>query len=102
MKTTLASRLLAGIGLASAAFSHAIPAIPAYRGPTRSKRAGKSSRYVRGLQNHFARQQRERMEKSKQHPLRDEHGAYTVVGRDAETSTGRRMWVAGISAQRGY
>lgn len=36
------------------------------------------------------------------HPLRDGHGAYTVVGRDAETNTGRRMWVAGISAQRGY
>ena len=34
--------------------------------------------------------------------LRDDHGAYTVVGRDCETNSGRRMWVGGISAQRGY
>ncbi len=50
--------------------------------------------------NHWAKVRREAM--SKVGLLRDEHGAYTVVGRNCETSTGRRMWVAGISAQRGY
>lgn len=37
-------------------------------------------------------------------PLRDEHGAYTVVGRKTASNgeTIKRMWLAGISAQRGY
>ena len=36
---------------------------------------------------------------------RDEHGAYTLVGRGElpnGVTDGRRMWLAGISAQRGY
>ena len=31
---------------------------------------------------------------------RDEHGAYTLVGKDWQGE--KRMWLAGISAQRGY
>lgn len=36
---------------------------------------------------------------------RDEHGAYTLVGRGEMPNgrtDGRRVWLAGISAQRGY
>ena len=33
--------------------------------------------------------------------LRDENGAFTLVGRKPLTGV-RRMWLAGISAQRGY
>ena len=50
------------------------------------------------------------------HPLRDEHGAYTLTGRNRKTFftwksgrvdhtgwlPGRRTWLAGVSAQRGY
>lgn len=32
---------------------------------------------------------------------RDEHGAYTLVGRGGSDSR-RRIWLAGISAQRGW
>jgi hypothetical protein len=44
-------------------------------------------------------------------PLRDEHGAYTLVGRapiakhapeNIQAHMPRRKWLAGISAQRGY
>lgn len=34
------------------------------------------------------------------HPLRDEHGAFTLVGNDKRH--GMRKWLGGISAQRGY
>jgi hypothetical protein len=65
-------------------------------------RVGGVGGYGKGLAASFARKQRDRMEAAKQHPLRNEDGAFTVTGRDAETSTGRRIWLAGISAQRGY
>lgn len=109
MKTSLASRLLAGIGLTSAAFSH-VNSAPAFRGPTRSKRGAKKSRYVDGLMNHFARRQRDRMQAKRMHPLRDEHGTYTLTGAlehpplhaNGTNYPKRRKWLAGISAQRGY
>ena len=56
--------------------------------------------FGRGLMRAAARKRAEAMPKVG--TLRDENGAFTVVGRDCETSTGRRMWLAGISAQRGY
>ena len=37
--------------------------------------------------------------------LRDEHGAYTLVGRNElpnGITGGRRIWLAGVSAQRGF
>lgn len=49
-----------------------------------------------------------RTRKQHQHPLRDQHGAYVLVGQppyaaDAiNPNRGRRIWLAGISAQRGY
>lgn len=54
-----------------------------------------------------------RVHQQHKHPLRDEHGAYTLVGRNTfvpsaqpwdqdEWVPGRRVWLAGISAQRGY
>ena len=45
-----------------------------------------------------------RKHKQHVHPLRDEHGAYTLTGALIRTEEGvtRRKWLAGISAQRGY
>ena len=48
-----------------------------------------------------------RKHKQHTHPLRDEHGAYTLVGARVRVVGGmivqkRRKWLAGISAQRGY
>jgi hypothetical protein len=52
---------------------------------------------------------KDRVHKQHKHPLRDENGAYTLVGRGKPSSQAfaslmslRRMWLAGISAQRGY
>jgi hypothetical protein len=54
---------------------------------------------------------KDRVHKQHKHPLRDEHGAYTLVGRapiaqhapdNIKQHMPRRMWLAGISAQRGY
>ena len=48
---------------------------------------------------HAAKLAEVRKHKQHKHPLRDEHGAYTLTGRYEH---GRRVWLAGISAQRGY
>jgi hypothetical protein len=59
-------------------------------------------RYDNGQHPQFPK---DRVHKQHKHSLRDEHGAYTLVGRDQMPGTGfdgRRMWLAGISAQRGY
>lgn len=77
---------------------------------TKQKSAGA---YSRGLQNAWNRKRQLRM--AKLHPLRDEHGAITLTGgcQDyieigpygdfCDASPGpRRIWLAGISAQRGY
>lgn len=72
---------------------------------------GKRTRAYVALMAHWASK---RITKAK---LRDEHGAYTLVGRReplyftddfhprktvAAWRTGRRVWLAGISAQRGF
>ena len=58
----------------------------------------------------------QRVHKQRKHPLRDQHGAYSHVGRNQPVFStdpwhagmalgwkpGRRIWLAGISAQRGY
>ena len=41
-----------------------------------------------------------RVHKQHKHQLRDGHGAYTLTGNNPFAP--RRMWLAGISAQRGY
>lgn len=90
-----------------------------------TKRGGKrSTRFVQGLMNHWAKKRRDAMPKVGGHP-RDTHGAVTFVGlayectgaeptsrefvlsggKDANGErfyTARRIWLAGISAQRGY
>jgi hypothetical protein len=110
-----------------AAFGHAaLNPGPAFRGGTPAKPAAKSGagQYSRGLAKQFNRQRRDAMERKKTHPLRDAHGALTLTGTTVEfidikpdsrhyelggssgpdgfTRTARRIWLAGISAQRGY
>jgi hypothetical protein len=91
------------------------PMEASWRGSTPSKRRkGKAAgSYSRGLQNAWNRKRQLRM--AKLHPLRDEYGAFTLTGgrqdyieigpdgdfRDAYPGP-RRIWLAGISAQRGY
>lgn len=65
-----------------------------------------SRRDLHRLQVHFAKPKApgpkfapERKRKPHHHPLRDEHGAYTLTGQSVLC---RRKWVAGISQQRGY
>lgn len=77
-----------------------------YRDSMRQSGAmGKRVRAYKALMNAWASK---RITKA---PLRDEHGAYTLIGRHATKGpisftdaafSGRRMWVAGISSQRGY
>lgn len=60
--------------------------------------------YVQGLLNHFAKKAREAMPKFK---ARDKHGAFTLTGARVWNRGGmivrkRRIWLAGISSQRGY
>jgi hypothetical protein len=61
--------------------------------------------------SHWQPQVRARKHKQYAHPLRDAHGAYTLAGRHPAyrlldltelPHMGRRVWLAGISAQRGY
>lgn len=104
--------LAADMKAGAAAFAQSFQPAASWRGATAPKRRAKKTSYGQGLKNHFARQQRDRMQAKKIHPLRDERGAFTLVGRGAaqEHSEGfvqhqlrtRRMWLGGISAQRGY
>jgi hypothetical protein len=75
---------------------------------TDRERANVAARRPARTQPKFAKA---RAHKQHKHPLRDEHGAYTLVGRPRgygrnDTSElpnfGRRIWLGGISAQRGY
>lgn len=50
-----------------------------------------------------------RKHKQHTHPLRDEHGAFTLVGRSNDEPSSilvngqfRRIWLGGVSAQRGF
>lgn len=47
-------------------------------------------------------QTRTRKHVQHKHPLRDAHGAYTLTGARPLGDELRAMWLAGISAQRGY
>lgn len=93
----LIAAMLASIGLPGASL---MPK-SGFNGPT-SARHGKKGVYGEGLRKHFAGKQRERLQKIKVGVLRDEHGSYTVTGRDPITGQQSRKWLAGISAQRGY
>lgn len=75
-----------------------------------ARKAGHAPRafYGQGLLQPQRMRNKERM--AKIHPLRDENGAYTRTGRGfcfggayyPHDSSGRRIWLAGISAQRGF
>lgn len=101
---SLAAALASG---GAAAFNAALQPEPQHpwRGATPAKYRREKTSYVQGLMNHWAKKRREAM--PKEGKLRDEHGAFTLVG-NREQSTwagptaGRRMWLAGVSAQRGY
>ena len=82
--TTLAAALLATLGNASA---------PQMRSNKRNGR-GKAGAYGRGLRNAITAKNAAAM--AQRPMLRDENGAYTLTGRP------RRMWLAGISAQRNF
>lgn len=83
------------------------------KGPGRRHRDGTNrggsdkTRYVTGLQRHWAKKRRAALPKVG--VLRDEHGSYTLIGRQVQGDAAdhsdykpRRKWLAGISAQRGY
>lgn len=78
-----------------------------YRDSLRASGAmGKRTRAYKALMNATASK---RVTKS---PMRDKHGAYTLIGRPVKHGVadfkggtkflGRRMWLGGISAQRGF
>lgn len=100
------------------------------RGPGRRHKAGtyrggkaKKMNFAAALMAHWAAKRAGSRAHKLAHPLRDAHGAYTVVGpmfnaldplnprpelldsarhHDAFNGHVRRIWLAGISAQRGY
>lgn len=65
---------------------------------TKKQKTQKGSAYGRGLTNHFNLLRRRAMPRVG--VLRDENGAYTMTGRAADGT--RRIWLAGVSAQRGF
>jgi hypothetical protein len=59
--------------------------------------------FVKGLLATWARTRRN--DKARHLGLRDQYGAFTMVGRSRDPVSlvwSRRKWLAGISAQRGY
>lgn len=83
-------------------------------GPATNWPSGKAHRKPRADTGQHPKFAKPRKHKQHVHPLRDDHGAFTLVGRSKVVSTTinadgdftdwmqRRKWVAGISAQRGY
>lgn len=107
----LARAMIAAIG--QARLEPKVP-VPVFRGATPKRHRPTKTSYGRGLMNQWGRQARDRQ--AKLGGLRDEHGAYTVTGRNTPIfgsnawdsdrvmnwQPGRRVWLAGVSAQRGY
>lgn len=96
-----------GLGVSSAPPEGFGPLRTAFRNPTSSKptKGRKAGAYGRGLQNHFNRQ---RLKACKRRGPVDKLGAYTLIGQRHPFQAaqlkdgGRRMWLGGISAMRGY
>jgi len=106
-QTSFTSAILASLaaiaGATTAGFKN-FDAPPQFRGATPSRRSSKGI-YGRGLTNNFNKKRREAMPKTG--VLRDEHGVFTLIGaRDPLNGNAlthdRRIWLGGISAQRGY
>ena len=71
--------------------------------------ARRLEKFAKVMQSQRLKASKVRKHKQHRHPLRDQYGdAYTQVGRDPLKRIGRdgksirRVWLAGISAQRGY
>lgn len=104
---TFLASLLALVAQGAKSFNAAMQPAASWRGATQAKHRKEKTRYVVGLQRYWAKKRREAMPKVG--VLRDEHGAYTLVGRQQQGSAPdnsdykpRRKWLGGISAQRGY
>lgn len=64
------------------------------------RRARRTAKRLRTTLAQMLKPSRERKHVQHQHELRDVNGAYTLVGSNPYSK--RRMWLAGVSAQRGY
>jgi hypothetical protein len=98
-KFSLLASIMAVAGIAAAQATAPVwtPTPGRSKGKIKSNRyRGKAGTYGRGLVNHFNRKRQQQQQKLPH--LRDDHGAYTMVGKGLT----RRTWLAGISAQRGY
>ncbi len=126
MKNATGSSKLAGMASAALALMASIGAFngltagpaPVARKASKRNGRGKPGSYGRGLRNAITSKGAARM--AKLHKLQDEHGAFTLTGSELFTtvmrdgllvtadgqqrygSRNRRMWLAGISAQRGF
>ena len=73
---------------------------PTFRSATPARAKTKKIAYSQGLRNHWQRLARQaaidKVKAGKRTPLRDGHGAVTFVGKP------RRVWLGGVSSQRGY
>lgn len=105
----LITNLLASAGLLAAASQPFVFAPPSFSGPTRARRrkGEGAGQYGKALTGYISRKQAQRQAERKVHPLRDESGVFTLVGARLPDGPnpprkGRRIWLAGISAQRGY
>lgn len=100
----MAAAMSAGVGALFSSF-----ASTGFRGPTPARhRRRKNMSFADAVCNAAAVKRAGIRALALKHPLRDEHGAYTQVGRDplrridVDGREVRRIWLAGISAQRGY
>ena len=125
-RRSLSAAIAALLGLSA---MQSIPATPAGRGQRGLKNiVGPATNWPSGKvhkrRSHYPDGQHAKLPKARKHkqhvhPLRDDNGAYTltgfhgalpeIVGYDGAgecivemRSVSRRMWLAGISAQRGY
>ena len=94
-RSGMLAALMASIGVLMPA---AVPFASIHSTKHKRNGRGKAGAYGRGLQNAWNRKRLQQQKKLNH--LRDEHGAYTLVGRNPFTP--RRKWLAGISAIRGY
>ena len=70
------------------------------RDNARSNGRGPKGVFGAGIVGAAAKKLRDSKAHQAKHPLRDEYGAFTLIGNDKRH--GMRKWLAGISAQRGF
>lgn len=93
-----------GVGALPANYKSPVHATPQWIGPHRNPKRNAVRKIRRAIkqmrQNQHPKAIKVRVHKPHKHMLRDEHGAYTMVGRNMFGA--RRKWLAGVSAQRGF